>query len=477
MTMRFVPVRNYEFVFDFREFGRVKWGRASESTIQESTPHAMQYFMDDRTIDRRFGHEIDSLCADWMDVALACYLADRLALRPLARAGGRHWSRAFRITLPVRELDRWTNAVADSLSALLKFLTEDSWQFEFVKYQGPTRGVGFQRSLFPFKADSATRVVLYSGGLDSFAGTAQELWASPRSNCVLVSGVTNPRQQAGQASQVGHLRVLTSEHICHVAVPYGLRWAGSGGERREEASQRTRGFLFLTLGAVSAIAAQASKLFLYENGIGAINLPYDASQVGTYSSRATHPATIFRMEGFIRMLMGREFSIENPFLFATKSEMCRHEAVRRSGDLLPLTFSCDGFPVRAKNRGQCGFCTSCLLRRLSIQAAGLSEYDRKGYLNDLCAPGYVGSERNLHALRAMDWQAYRLHRALSKENPWEALLDEFVELRRLQLDFYRSGGVQPSELQRRLLRLYATYTEEWQSFSARRLCLGAAKIA
>lgn len=466
-----------EFFFDFREPSRVQWGRSSESIAQESTPHAMQYFMDDETIDRRFGHEVDSLCADWMDVALACYLADRLALRPLSRTGGRHWSRAFRIILPVREPDQWTNAVKSSLIALLRFLSEDVWQFEFVKYQGPARAAGFQRSLFPFKPDPATRVALYSGGLDSFAGTAQELCTSSRSNSVLVSGVTNPRQQSAQRSQVGRLRALTSEHICHVAVPYGLKWADNPGDKKEEVSQRTRGFLFLTLGAVSAIAAGASKLFLYENGIGAINLPYDATQVGTYNSRATHPSTILKMEQFINALTGQDFSIENPFLFTTKGEMCGHETLRRLGDVLPLTFSCDGFPVRAKNRGQCGFCTSCLLRRQSLQAAGLSQYDTKGYLNDLCAPRYTGSERHLQPLRAMDWQAHRIRRALSKESPWEALLDEFVELRRLQLDFCRSGDVQPSEFQSRLLRLYATYIEEWQSFAARRLCLAAAKIA
>lgn len=477
MTMRPISVANEEFFFDFRELNRVKWCRSSESAQREETSHAMQYFVDDETIDRRFGRELDSLFADWIDVALACYLADRLAVRPVSSAGGRNWSRVIKITVPVKELDQWSDAVKCSLTVLLRFLTEDLWQFEFVQSQGLKRTGELQRTLFPFKADPATRVALFSGGLDSFAGTAQELCTSLRSNCVLVSGVTNPRQKAAQRSQVGHLRTLTSEHICHVAVPYGLRWAESTSERKEEVSQRTRGFLFLTLGAVSAIAAGASRLFLYENGIGAINLPYDATQVGTYNSRSTHPTTIFKMEQFIKMLTGRDFSIENPFLFATKGEMCRHEAVRRLAHVLPLTFSCDGFPVRAKNRGQCGFCTSCLLRRLSIQASGLSEHDSTGYLNDLCSPRYTGSERQLHSVRAMEWQAHRIHRALSKEKPWEALLDEFVELHRLQFDFCRSSDVQPSEFQTRLLRLYSTYVGEWQSFSARRLCQRAAKIA
>jgi len=475
--MQLFPAPNQEFHFDFRESGTVKWGRPSGTVERESTHHAMRYFIDDETIDRRFGHELDSLSADWIDMALACYLADRLALRPISRNGGRNWSRVFNIVLPVREIARWTDAVHSSLARLLRFLTEDIWQFEFTEYRGPARATGFQRSLFPFEADPSTRVVLYSGGLDSFAGAAQELYTSPGSNSVLVSGVTNPRQRGAQRSQVARLRSIARHPICQVAIPYGLRWPDSAGERRDEASQRTRGFLFLTLGAVSAIAAGASTLFLYENGVGAINLPYDATQVGTYKSRATHPSTLFQMEDFIKTLTGREFSIDNPFLFTTKGEMCKHEAVGRLRDVLPLTFSCDGFPVRVKNRGQCGFCTSCLLRRQSIEAAGLAAYDTAGYLNDLCSPAYTGSERHLHALRAMDWQAHRIRHARSKANPWEALLDEFVELHKLQLDLSRSRHIQPSESQFKLLRLYTTYADEWRSFSAPRLRLGARKTA
>src|ERR1700733_8206668 len=162
--MRPIPVRNDGFRFDFRDYARVRWGRSSDTGEQESPPHAMQYFIDDEAIDRRFGHELDPLSADWIDVALACYLADRLALRSSSGAGCRVWSRIFKMILPVRQPERWTDEVAGSLSRLLRFLTEDVWQFEFVKYQGPERGAGFQRSLFPFQVDPATRVALYSGG-------------------------------------------------------------------------------------------------------------------------------------------------------------------------------------------------------------------------------------------------------------------------------------------------------------------------
>jgi 7-cyano-7-deazaguanine synthase in queuosine biosynthesis len=474
-----IEISNVDFRFDFTDLSTVRWAHPSEGTHQECGPHAMEYYIDDETIDRRFGHALDALLADWVDVALACYLADRLAARSPSRlaVSGKHWSRMFKITLPVRRLDQWTIRIQDSLSRLLSYLTDDSWSFDFVQRETEIRAAESQRFLFPTEGGSPTRVALYSGGLDSFAGAAQTLYESPDYNYVFVSGVTNPRQQSAQREQLKRLRLKTSAHICHVAIPYGLHWAGSKAERKEESSQRTRGFLFLTLGAVSAIAASTRELFLYENGVGAINLPYDGTQVGSYNSRATHPSALLRMEDFVKALTGREFSIVNPFLFCTKAEMCKHVAVQELAEVLALTFSCDGFPVRAKNRAQCGSCTSCLLRRQAIELAGLSDYDQNGYLNDLASPTFAGSDNQLHAVRAMNWQAHRIREAVSRGNPWEALVSEFIELQKVELDLCRNGKMQAAELQTKLLHLYSQYASEWGAFSARRHCDVRKRIA
>jgi 7-cyano-7-deazaguanine synthase in queuosine biosynthesis len=477
--MRPIEISNDEFTFDFTDSASVRWVHASESSHQESSPHAMEYYIDDETIDRRFGYALDALLADWVDLALACYLADRLAARNPSRLAqsGKQWSRTLNITLAVRRLDRWTDQIQGSLSRLLSFLTDDSWKFDLVQGDTGMRAAESQRFLFPFEQGSPTRVALYSGGLDSFAGAAQTLYDAPDYNYIFVSGVTNPRQQAAQRAQLKRLRLKTSTHICHVAIPYGLHWAGTKVEHKEESSQRTRGFLFLTLGAVSAIAAGTKELFLYENGVGAINLPYDGTQVGTYNSRATHPSTLLRMEDFIKALTGKELCIVNPFLFFTKAEMCKHAAVQELAELLAFTFSCDGFPVRAKNRSQCGSCTSCLLRRQDIELAGLSRYDQNGYLNDLASPTFSGSERQLHALRAMNWQAHRIREAVSQANPWEALVTEFIELQKIELDLCRNGKMQPTELQAKLLHLYSQYVAEWGAFSARCRCDVPKRIA
>ena len=118
----------------------------------------------------------------------------------------------------------------------------------------------------------------------------------PDYSYVFVSGVTNARQQAGQRRQVNILTEASRREVRHVTVPYGLRWAGLEVREKEEPSQRTRGFLFLTLGATVAITAGAKDLFVYENGIGAINLPVIKFSVDWWNT-LHQPASVLRRGG------------------------------------------------------------------------------------------------------------------------------------------------------------------------------------
>jgi hypothetical protein len=67
-----------QFGFDFRNPKRVRWSSGTQPSREDECVHSMEYFVNDGTIARRFGHSLDPLLADWIDVALACYLADRL---------------------------------------------------------------------------------------------------------------------------------------------------------------------------------------------------------------------------------------------------------------------------------------------------------------------------------------------------------------------------------------------------------------
>ncbi len=467
------PVSPIEYHVDFTGVG-VKRRRSGASNIEggEAT-FTTGFYLDDKVISNPFCQSLDPLLADWVDVALFAYVADRLSPRRDPKNPQRmfQWARRMNLKVPVRRLDVWQQSgVVAALSDVLRHFTDDEWHFEFVARRGRGHSAAQQRYLFSAPPSGPTMVALYSGGLDSFAGAAQQCAELSDHSFVFVSGETNPRQSSAQRDQVRALIRQFKREVCHVTVPFRVNWEGKTHKGVEDVSQRTRGFLFSTLGAVTAITSGSSELYIYENGIGAINLPYDATQLGTSNSRAVHPLSLLRMSRFAELLTSSPFAFQNPYLFQTKGEMCRHPAVRGLANYVPLTFSCDGFPVQTKGKPQCGSCTSCLLRRLSLEAAKLSAFDRADqYICDLLTPRAKASERQLQNLRAMEWQYRKISQRLAGKSPWQSLVTEFPELQALASGLGSNGESAESagNIERSILRLYARYVAEWGKFSAR----------
>ncbi len=467
------PVSPIEYHVDFTGVG-VERRRSGAGIIEggEAT-FTTGFYLDDKLISNPFCQNLDPLLADWIDVAFFAYVADRLSPRRDPKNPQRmfQWARRMNLKVPVRRLDVWQQpGIAAGVCDLLRHFTDDDWHFEFVARRDRGHSAAQQRYLFTAPQSGPMRVALYSGGLDSFAGAAQQCAELSDHSFVFVSGETNPRQRSARREQVRALVQQFKREVCHVTVPFRIDWRGKTHKGVEDVSQRTRGFLFSTLGAVAAITAGSSELYIYENGIGAINLPYDATQLGTSNSRAVHPLSLLRLSRFAELLTGSPFTFQNPYLFQTKGEMCRHPAVRGLASYLPLTFSCDGFPVQTKGKPQCGSCTSCLLRRLSLEAAKLSAFDRGDrYICDLLTPGAKASERQLQNLRAMEWQYRKISQRLAGKSPWQSLVTEFPELQALASELGSSweGAESGGKIERPLLKLYARYVAEWGKFSAR----------
>ena len=395
----------------------------------EDTNHfEFNFYVRDEEILGLFGSEIDSLHLDWIDLAIAVYTADRLSLREMEKYRN-NWKRNLKLKIAVRNLETWLSQdVQNELKNVLNFYTDDDWIFEFVELEFDERIKAVNNKL-PLPPVKKPRVALFSGGLDSFAGLAQQLYDDDESSFILVSGRTNSRQEFGQKQQVKEIRhKYKDQEIIHHIIDFGFNWNGLS-HPKEENSQRTRGFVFTTLGAVTAFNAGINKLEIYENGIGAINLPYDKSQVGTMNSRGVNPLSLLRMERFIQTLTKQDFQIENLYLFETKGEMCEHEAVKDLSEAISFTFSCDGFPVHTAGKSQCGVCTSCLFRRLSIETAKLSNFDNgENYLTDLSLPTAVASFAQLNDLRVMEWQYLTIKECLSSKDAWQNLILEYPVL-------------------------------------------------
>ncbi len=194
---------SYDYVFDFSRAGNISGG-VEQGMPFDDMPAIAEYYVNDSNLAIPFGTRLSPLIADWIDIAVASYFADRFAIRR-TKADSRqeyHWGRAIKLRIGVRQPDTWRRPeLLKSLSSLLGFMTGDKWEFEFSEYQGKRRfsEVNGQANLFPL--EGPTLVALYSGGLDSFAGVTQYMSAKDEHQFVLVSGVTNSRQQAGQRRQ------------------------------------------------------------------------------------------------------------------------------------------------------------------------------------------------------------------------------------------------------------------------------------
>jgi len=403
----------------------------------DSRPLRLGYeaWLDGSAVVGRLARELPPHAADLIEIAAMTYAADRLSRRKADRdtVDGSGWGRRFRLQIPVRRPDLWAAAAAE-LTEFLAWLTHDDWALMFCQlYPGAGSLDHSQGFLFDMVPDGSP-AALFSGGLDSALGLARDLELDP----VAVSVYTNPRMRATQRSVFSG--ICGGRGRCmHLQYRVSLHQADC------ENSQRTRGLLFLAAGIGTVWGLGQDRLRVYENGIGAINLPYLRSQHGPQATRSVHPHTLWLAERLASKVSGRPFRIDTPFMLSTKAEAVR-SVPQISTATIADTVSCDaGFAARVPGARQCGTCTSCLLRRQALFAAGRFDAD--------AATAYrtrnpAGSDE----LTAMTWQLDRLASALADRVPWHGLVSKFPPV----LD---TSPLAPAEV----VRLYRAYVWEWEA--------------
>ena len=221
---------------------------------------------------------------------------------------------------------------------------------------------------------------------------------------------------------------------------------------------RARVAAFAILGSAYALLEQQTALAVYENGPGALNLPFRASEVGLDHSRGVHPLSLAWISQLVSSIAGKQFVVHNPFIGWTKAEMCRVLDRMNLSAVAGITQSCDRSP-RSKIP-QCGTCSSCILRRQALLASGIpdtSDYlvhkgtdqQRKKYLAESHLPYMMSQARNLRQL-------------LDSERAWDDLMYKHPTLlgdipMRLPASVRRSRSDFTSELVEVLRR----YAHEW----------------
>lgn len=283
------------------------------------------------------------------------------------------WPRSFRMVLPVRDLSFWKRQdVYDCLVETLQFLTGDEYTFSFVR-RDPH---GSMQKIFQFKEhvgklSSVNVIVLFSGGIDSLAAVLQAV--NENRQPLLVSHRPGPVIDHRQKNLLDEVR----RRFNAWPFPHVSMWVNrQSGKRTIEFTQRSRSFLFTSLGVVTAAILGVDDVRLCDNGVVSINLPQSSENVGTFLSRSTHPRYLAMVQGLMRLITEREtLTITNKLFDRTKKEVMEIIAASGHPELIQETVSCAHVEGKTKHQPHCGVCTQCIDRRFASTAAELTQYD------------------------------------------------------------------------------------------------------
>lgn len=323
--------------------------------------------LESEDVGRRMLKALPATLADLLDVAAYIYAADQMVSRGGETASrlGTDWRRDFHFVVSVREPERWASPeVSSALSQLLAFMSEDSFRFEFVQARDPPRATDY----FDFGGEDE-EVVLFSGGLDSLAGTVDRL-LNGTARLLLVSHLSSTKIGSRQKELATELAQRFPRRVVHIPVRIRMH-----GLEPVERTQRTRSFLFGALAAIVARISGAAGFSIFENGVLSFNLPIAGQVVGAAATRTTHPRVIRDLSAFLSTLLEGEMCVENPFLWKTKSEVAATLGSTDHADLARRTISCSNIHTSTRMHTHCGRCSQCLDRRFGALAGGLGEYD------------------------------------------------------------------------------------------------------
>lgn len=319
--------------------------------------------------------EIPSRFHDLLEIATYVYCADQEVIRGQydVETFGSNWRRHFHFVIPVRDVDFWTSQEIYSLLAgLLGFLSDDKYEFTFVEL---VDNVSFQRFL-NFNDDGSMfgnpeQIVMFSGGLDSLGGAVEEIINQKR-RVILVNHRSTPKLDKRYRDLAEKLNRKASDSCkpTHVRVTIKKR-----KEMNKEYTQRSRSFLFVSIGAAIAQMLNLDSVRFYENGVISLNLPICEQVTGGRATRTTHPRVIHGFKKLLSKVAGKEFTIENPFIDKTKGEIVKLIADAGCQHMIGSSISCTHTWEMTKDHSHCGTCSQCIDRRFAVAAAGMIDHD------------------------------------------------------------------------------------------------------
>lgn len=385
---------------------------------------------------------------DMLVVAAAVEFCDRLQRRPAIG-----WSRDINVEIPVHDKSLWESRdVKEALLSALSFLTGDRWQITFVS----RKSAETSRTQSTLSLPSGARAIVpFSDGMDSRAVAAL---SAQKLNSALIR-VRLGSKKHDQPKKDGRLQPFTN-------IPYKVK---SSEGRFAESSNRSRGFKFSMIAGIAAYLADVETIIIPESGQGALGPPL-VPVVQAYPDYRNHPRFTERMEKFFAALLNHHVSYTFPRLWFTKGETLKAFVTETSvGHEWNETISCwqqnRHVPVDGHRR-QCGICAACMLRRLSVHAAGLTEPADRYVWEDLSASKFEdgvakGFSKITPALReyAIAGTMHLDHLAGLADSPRYQ-----STIRRNAAQIAKSMDLTNEDAEMKLTSLLRRHRDEWQAF-------------
>ena len=379
---------------------------------------------------------------DLLIVCAAVEFADRRWSR-----GNVHWARHFHIRIPVIELATWEDAsVQHSLCDALRHLTGDKWRFSFVRYEGEATNKPRQSPLFPNQEKAFA--IAYSDGLDSLS----------------VSGLYNERDTAVSVRVSKYKQRLRRDERPFDRLPFDVKVKPDA-----ESSCRSRGFKFAAVTAIASQLSNVSRIIVPESGQGALG-PVLLPLLNIYPDYRNHPTFFRKMERFIKALLGVDLIYEQPRLWHTKAQTIA--AFLAKPGIKPQqvidTRSCwqQRYNVRVAGKvRQCGICAACLLRRMSLHAAGVEEKPENYAIANLQAARFSDAMPQQNSFRATETlydYGYMGARHLKQLADLADVSDSILKPHAFQIA--EAIGSSTDDVIIKLRDMLAQHSEEWAAF-------------
>jgi 7-cyano-7-deazaguanine synthase in queuosine biosynthesis len=387
----------------------------------------------------------EPLIFDAMVLAAAVEYGDKIIKRP-----GLGWARRISLRIPVHDPDQWNApVVAEALQDAVEFLTGDNWAFEFVRR---SCAADLPQQYYLDLPVETKAVIPYSDGMDSRAVAG-----------ILGHSLGDKLVRVRIGSKNWDRQYHPGKRAPFTAVPYSVPCKTT----HREGSTRTRGFKFSLISCIAAYLTDAKEIIIPESGQGAIG-PALLSVGHAYPDYRNHPLFGKKMERFVNRLFGTQIAFQYPRIWSTKGETLAEFISICGGNAWASTKSCwqgnYSSSVNHKLR-QCGVCAACMLRRVSVHAAGLKEKPDVYVITDMSAGTLdAAADDDFHKLTGA-FRQYAIAGVLHMDHLADMAEADAIPIVVSHAALIASAlNLSSEETEKRLASLLRRHAEEWKKY-------------